>query len=262
MTGELMFIGVGLSKHDISLRAISALKDCDIIFMELYTSVLSDDDIRDIEKMANKRIILLSRKEVEEKDILLREASDKRVAFLVVGDPMFATTHVSLRMEAEKKGIKTKLIPGISVYTVVPGLLGLQHYKFGRTTSLTFPQDNYFPLSPYYVIEENLERGLHTLILLDIDAENGRFMTINEGIDILLEMEERAGDGILNENTLMCGVARAGAEDFKIKAAPAKYLKTYDFGKPPHTLVIPGDLHFIEREALEIFCGYDKISTP
>lgn len=253
MPGELVFIGMGLSRGDLTLKAMDALKKCDSIFCEMYTSILSNYSIEDVEKLIGKKIEILNRRDIEEGDILLKEASQKRVAFLVVGDPMAATTHVSLRIDAEKRGIKTKVINGLSVLTVVPSILGLQHYKFGRTTTLPYPESSYFPLSPYHVIKENLERGLHTLVLLDIDREKERFMTIKEGIEILFQMEEKARDGIIKEDMLICGVARAGSEDCEARIAPAKILKGIDFGEPPHTIVIPGNLHFIEKEALEIF---------
>ena len=32
-------------------------------------------------------------------------------------------------------------------------------------------------------------------------------------------------------------------------------LLSYDFGAPPHSLVIPGRLHFMEAEALITFAG-------
>jgi len=35
-----------------------------------------------------------------------------------------------------------------------------------------------------------------------------------------------------------------------IKADLLGKLINYDFGEPPHTLIVPGKLHFIEAEAL------------
>ncbi len=259
MLGELIFIGAGLSRDDISLKALSAAKSCDIIFAEEYTSRLSDCSMEELETIIGKKINVLRREEVEEEEIPIKHALTKKVAFIVAGDPMTATTHISLRIEAEKKGIKTKVIPGVSIYTAVPSILGLQHYKFGRTTTLVYPEENFFPLSPYYVIKENMERGLHTLVLLDINAEKNRLMTVREAIDILLEMESRAKNGVIKEDSLVCAVARAGAEDFIARAGTMKTLREENLGKPPHTMVIPGELHFTEKEALETLCGYREM---
>jgi len=139
--------------------------------------------------------------------------------------------------------------------TAVPGLLGLQHYKFGRTASLPFPQEGYSPTSPYEIVAENLERGLHTLALLDIDSERGRFMTAGEGIHLLLDMERRVGRGALSGASLMCVVARAGSPDCLVRADAAQELMEEDFGPPLHTLVVPGKLHFMEERALEVLGG-------
>ena len=40
-----------------------------------------------------------------------------------------------------------------------PGLLGLQHYKFGRTTTLVRPEANWSPTSPFDAVAENHARG-------------------------------------------------------------------------------------------------------
>jgi diphthine synthase len=108
------------------------------------------------------------------------------------------------------------------------------------------------------VIKENKERGLHTLVLLDIDREKGRYMTIGEGIDILLKMEEKTKYNLINEDTLICGVARAGSNNPVVRAGTLRIIKNIDFGPPLHTIVIPGNLHFVEERALEVFAGLKR----
>jgi len=252
--GELIFIGLGLyDEKDISLKGLEVAKRCDHLFAEFYTSKLTGTDISKVEKILGKKIKVLERKEVEDGEQILKEAEKGRVGFLTAGDPMAATTHVELRIRAEERGIATRIVHGSSVFTAIPALLGLQHYKFGRTTSLVYPEDKFFPTSPYYVIKENKERGLHTLVLLDIDAEKERFMTIREGIDILLEMENRLKEGVISDDTIVCGVARAGSKKPIIKAGSILEVRDFDFGPPLHTLVVVGKLHFMERKALETF---------
>jgi diphthine synthase len=136
------------------------------------------------------------------------------------------------------------------VATIIPGLLGLQFYKFGRTTTLAYPEGEYFPESPYDVVVENKKLGLHTLVLLDIHAEEERYMTANEGIDILLRIGAKRDDKMYTSSTLTCVVARAGAETPIVAANEAGELLKMDFGAPMHSLVIPGNLHFKESEAL------------
>jgi len=250
--GNITFIGLGLfDEKDISLKGLEKIKDCDKVFAEFYTAKLVGTDIENIEKTIDKPIEVLSREETEKGDKILESAKDNNVVFLTAGDPMTATTHVDLRIRASKKGIETKVIHGSSIVTAVPGLLGLQNYKFGRTTTLAYPEKDYFPTSPYDVIKENKKIGLHTLILLDIQADKKRYMTANEGIEILLKMEEKQGEKLFYEDSVVCVVARAGSSKPDVAAGTLKEMIKRDFGPPLHSLVIPGKLHFMEIEALE-----------
>jgi diphthine synthase len=94
--------------------------------------------------------------------------------------------------------------------------------------------------------------GLHTLVLLDIQAEKNHYMTANEGFNLLVKMEEKLKKHLITDETLACVVARAGAPDQRIIADTLSNLLKIDFGPPLHTIVIPGSLHFMEIEALEL----------
>lgn len=251
-----MFIGLGL--HDekgVTIRGLQEIGAADVVFAEAYTSSLSDGAIDRLAVRTGKQIETLDRVTLEDGRRILDACREKQVALLVAGDPMTATTHVELRLRAIAQGTETKVIHGVSAMTAVPGLLGLQHYKFGRTVTLPLPQEGYSPTSPYELIGENLARGLHTLVLMDIDAENSRFMTANEGMYLLLDMEKRTGLHILSEDTLICVVARAGAPDCTVRAGSVGDMIPLDFGAPLHTIVIPGKLHFMEKDALRILGG-------
>jgi len=251
--GNLTFIGLGLfDEKDITIKGIEEIKNCDKVYAEFYTAKLTGTDIKKIEKIIDKKIKILSRTETEDGNIILSDAKDKKIAFLTCGDPMTATTHVDLRLRAIKMGIKTIVIHGSSIVTAVPGLLGLQNYKFGRTTTLAYPEKNYFPTSPYDVIKENKKVGLHTLVLLDIQADNNKFMTANEGMKLLLSMEEKQKEKLFENDSIVCVVARAGSKESITKAGSIKDLIKENFGPPLHSLVIPGDLHFMEIEALQL----------
>ena len=256
---EITFIGLGLNDDtDISLKGINEIKKCDRVYAEFYTAKLFGTNIKNIEKQINKEIIILNREEVEKGDVIIDDAMNNHIVFLSCGDSMAATTHLDLRLRAIDKGIKTNIIHGSSIFTAVPGLLGLQNYKFGRTTTIAYPDDEYFPMSPYNIIKKNMEIGLHTLVLLDIQVDKNRYMTANEAIDIFEKYESKIGGGVLNDKTLICVVARAGSSNPILKANYLKNLKNEDFGTPLHTLVIPGNLHFLEIEALEKIADLPK----
>ncbi len=258
--GSLSFVGLGLYDDEgVTVRGLREIESANVIFAEDYTSTLSEGSIQKLEKKIRKSIVMLDRAGVEDGKTVLDACKEGRVALLIAGDPMTATTHIDLRLRAEELGIKTKVIHGSSVLTAVPGILGLQHYKFGRTTTVPFPREGYSPTSPLEVIADNLSRGLHTLVLLDIDAENERFMTANEGIHILLDMDKRMGKGLMTPETLVCVVGRAGSNDSTVRAGRIGDLVGEDFGPPLHTMVVPGKLHFMEEEALVALAGLKSV---
>lgn len=256
----LTFIGLGLyDELDISVKGLEAVTSADRIYAEFYTSRLMGTTARRLEEFYGKEIHLLSRTEVEVEPLWLEEARDRDVAFLVGGDAMVSTTHLDLRLRAEKMGIKTRLIHSSSIVTAVSGLCGLQNYRFGRSTTIPFPYTSrgkrIIPETPYMVLQENLGRNLHTMLFLDIQREPAeRYMTVNEGAALLLEMEGAAEEK-LPPKTVGIGIARAGSDDATVRADLLARLTDYDFGGPLHILIVPARLHFMEAEALKILAA-------
>ncbi|MEM3572017.1 MAG: diphthine synthase [Candidatus Bathyarchaeia archaeon] len=252
----LTFVGLGLqNKYGITLKGLNEARKADIVFAEFYTSIMPGFKVKDFEKLIKKPIKILNRKEVEEKaeGIILKPAKNKHVVFLVPGDPMVATTHVDLRLRAEKAGIKTKIIHGVSIISAIPGITGLQSYKFGRTITMPTLNGKEPYISPYEYILKNLSIGLHSLILLDIDLERKKYLKIHEALKQLLSIEEKLKKRIINEEGLVIGIARAGSKNSIVKADEIKNLLNYDFGNPPYSLVFPASLHFMEIDALTVF---------
>jgi diphthine synthase len=250
---ELVFIGLGLyDEKDISLRGLEELKEADTVFAEFYTSLMPGLSIRKLEEMAGKAVKVVSRRVLEEEEgkQILEEAEKGKVVFLVPGDPLIATTHVDLRISAEKHGIRTRVIHGASVVSAVRGISGLQNYKYGKAVTIPFSEQGFVSETPYRVISENRERGLHTMCYLDIKTEEKRYLTIKEALQTLLELEKQKKKQVITPRTLVIGVARAGSYQPVVKAGYIKEVINYDFGAPPHTLIFPGKLHFMEAEAL------------
>ena len=168
---------------------------------------------------------------------------------------MLATTHVDLRIQAAEAGIPVRVFHGVSIFSGCPTSLGLQPYKFGRTVTLPFLEPNYHPKSPYDHIMENKARGLHTMILLDIRADELRYMTAHQAIEWLLEGERKWGEGLIGDKTLLCVASKVGSPEEKVFAGYPKDLLAMDVGEPLQTLVLPGNLHFMEAFALVRFAG-------
>jgi diphthine synthase len=253
---ELVFIGLGLNdEKGISINGLEETKTADYVFMELYTSLMPDFSLQRFETLCGKKVQAVSRRELEEENgILILEAAKKgKAVFLVPGDPFIATTHVTLRIDAEKHGIKTRIIHGASIISAIVSLSGLHNYKFGKTVTVPFPEN--FSETPYTVIAQNKKLGLHTLCLLDLKASEKRFLSINQAIAMLLEVEQKKRNDVIIANTAAVGVARAGSNNPALKADYVKDLANYDFGEPPYSLIFPGDLHFMEIESLIALAG-------
>ena len=109
------------------------------------------------------------RPEVEDPSELLNLAKENLVALLIVGDPLQATTHVDLQLQAIEAGIECRVFHGISITTLVTGSVGLSNYRFGRQTTITYPYGGWVATSPLEVIAVNLHQNQHTLALLDLD---------------------------------------------------------------------------------------------
>lgn len=247
----LTFVGLGLyDKEDISEKGLALIRNADQVFLECYTSRLMGATLSDLEQFYQKPVRPLGREDVEQHpDELLDCASRGNVVFLCAGDPMVSTTHADLRMRAEKRGIPTAIIHAASIASAVCGLSGLQNYRFGKACSLPFPQKNWSPTSPIDVIKENLERNLHTLVYLDI--QNDRYMTVGEAVGFLEILAEQTGFSI----PLYVGIARAGSSAPVVMAGTAEKIRAEAFGPPLHIVIVPAELHEMERECLEMFAG-------
>lgn len=248
----LTFVGTGVwEETDISLKGLEELRGSEVIFAEQYTSETEEGTIGRLEKLAGKPITVLTREEVEDGKIILAEASHRRVALVVAGDPMISTTHISLKLDASKRKIPVRIIHSSSILSAAISESGLHTYKFGRPATLPFWSEKYKPTSTYDAISENLARGLHTMLFLDL--KDGRRMTAHEAIDLLLEIERAKKGKIILPKTKLLVLSRVGSEAQKLSYGEiAKLRKLRDLGATPFIIIIPGKLHFTEEEALLI----------
>ncbi len=149
------------------------------------------------------------------------------------------------------------------------GSTGLQLYNFGQTVSMVFFTESWKPSSFYDRVKENVEIGLHTLILLDIKVkeqslenmargrkiyEPPRYMTVAQCAQQMLETEGERKEGVYSEDSLAVGVARVGANDQKMAAGTLKELCGLDLGPPLHSLVLLGKrTHELEKDFIKAF---------
>jgi len=171
---------------------------------------------------------------------------------------MISTTHTDLRMRAADRGIDTRVIHGVTAQSAASSLTGLQNYRFGKAVTLPFPYahgGNGVPKSVIEAVGANQERGLHTLVYLDIkvgtgptgpDPDHEEYMTADYAAG-LLAAEWPDALGVV--------VARAGSPEPVVAADSLSALADREFGDPLHMLLIPGDLHHVEAEALVGLAG-------
>merc|ERR1712061_217543 len=144
------------------------------------------------------------------------------VSFLVVGDPLCATTHTDLWLRARERGVEVHVVHNASVMNAIAAC-GLQLYRFGETVSVPFWTDDWRPDSFYDKVAANLKMGLHTLCLLDIKVkeqtvenlmrgrkvyEPPRFMTVAQALEQLREVEQDKKEGVASDDSLVMGLAR------------------------------------------------------
>ncbi|HDI02570.1 MAG TPA: diphthine synthase [Candidatus Aenigmarchaeota archaeon] len=240
----LYLIGLGLyDEKDMTLRGLEAAKSCDKLYIERYTSAWHG--LENLKVKLGKEIVEVRRKDLEEEQgKILEEAKSKVVGILVPGDPLVATTHIDILIQARKMGIKTSVVHAPSIYSAV-GETGLFIYKFGKTTTIPFPEKGYEPQSPYDAIKENKERGLHTLCLLDIKE---RPMTPREALEYLLKIEEKRREKVITpgDKVIVFAVRERGSVTYDT----VENLMKREFPTPA-VIIIPGKLHSMEEEALK-----------
>ncbi|MCX6770160.1 MAG: diphthine synthase [Candidatus Micrarchaeota archaeon] len=251
--GSLALVGIGTAdERGISLSGLEQLRHSDAVFAESYTNLMPQGTLERLEKLCGKKIELLSREQVEGEKRLLEACEGKDVSLVVAGDPMIATTHVSLLISAKRKGIATGIVHAASILSAAIGESGLQAYKFGKIVTLAYWRENYRPMAAYEVIGENLARGLHTLLLLDIDEKLGP-MSPKIAAETLVGMEETGGKKLLLPQTKLVLLAGIGWETPVRKYRALGELPEFKMkGCGPAVLIVPGKLHFVEEEYLEL----------
>ena len=251
----LTFVGLGLyDERSLTIEARDALQAADRVFAEWYTSRLVGADISTLERAHGLDVEVRDRAGVErDPEPILAAAETGDVAFVTAGDTMISTTHADLRLRAIDRGIDTRVVHGVTVQSAASSLTGLQNYRFGKAVTLPFPYAHGggdVPGSVIETVEANRDRGLHTLVYLDIkvgtgprgpDPDHEAYMRASHAAE---RLAEPVGD------RLGVVVARAGAPDPVVAADRLSALAARDFGDPLHTLVLPGDLHHVEADAL------------
>lgn len=281
----LALIGTGVGDpNSMPVKGVELATACERRYLEGYTSMLGPDGMDALVEMVGE-VEILRRGAIEHPADLLEEAKLGKVALLVVGDPLQATTHIDLILRCQMEGVPTEVVHAASITTVISGGLGLQNYRFGRQVTIAFPVGDYLPTSPLEMLCENRWLGLHSLVLFDLDPtgmgeEAPTPMTPSQAVDVLEKMaqkllldlpvhllpesstNEEDGRRLLHRTAVTECLSSPISEWFGIMCsdlgtsmqrtrrgvlADLAGLK----GGTIHCLVIPGKMHSLEVEAVE-----------
>ncbi len=249
----LWLVGAGINGYrGLSLAALDVLKRCDVVYVERFTSALSDSDLQGMDSLLGREVKPVQRWFVEDGREILEAAKSKEVALVTYGDPLIATTHSELRARAAKNSVKTGVLHSASGIASIIGETGLHVYKFGRmVTMMSEPQS---AISVYNTVFDNLLSGNHTLILTEYSLDENRkepfFLDPSSVLKMLLEVERDQRHQIFSDDTFAVVASRVGMDDQKLVSGKVKSLVQAGFGAGPHSVIITGALHFTEADAL------------
>lgn len=264
MTGFAL-IGLGPGRlESMTLEAVEVAKNADVRLYEAYTALWPEDELSKLEGLIGP-IERIMRPAVERPEDLFERAQSQSIAILVVGDPMQATTHIDFQLRAQKAGLPVRVIHGISVTTLVPGSTGLSDYKFGRSTTLTYPYGDWIVTSPLEVMLKNQAQGLHTLVLFDLDPTGAgtgdqRPMQPIDAFASIEKMAQKLGESGIDETlkeqlaslfdsmcVLCCDL---GTNDAFMKTTSINNLKTQSGGRL-NCMVFLANTSEMEQEAID-----------
>ena len=249
----LWFVGIGINGHrGLSIEALDVLRKCDIVYIERFTGALTEVDLQGLNSLLEVPTKPVQRWFVEDGRDLLETARTKDVALVTYGDPLIATTHSELRSRAAKNSIKTAILHSASGIASIIGESGLHVYKFGRM--VTMMSELHSAVTVYNTIFQNLLAGSHTLILTEYshndESKEPFFLNPSSVFKMLLDAERVHKHEIFSDGTFAVVASRVGMQDQKMISGKVQSLLKVEFGIGPHSVIIPGALHFTETQAL------------
>ena len=255
----LWFVGLGISGiSELSDNTISVIKNADTVYLESFTSPISETEKEQLANMCDGEFKIAKRWLVEDGNEILENAKKREVVLISYGDPYIATTHLELKTRAVTDKIETKTIHSSSIVSSLIGEIGLQYYKVGKI--LTIMNDPKSMITPYSTISNNLLSKMHSVILLEYNEDKSFFLAPQDALSLLLDAEKIQNRKIISLDTFAIIASRIGKSDQSITSGKISNLIKKEFGNPPHTIIIPGSLHFTESNAVKIVT--DCIDEP
>jgi diphthine synthase len=245
------------------------LRNSDIVYVERFTGFVSDEFVEELSSKLqntsvsrstnNFKIKFIKRWFIEDGKEILENARNSNVCILIYGDPLIATTYTELLVRAKKQSIDFKVIHSSSGILSLIGESGLQPYKFGKM--VTMMDDPMSAITVYDTIFENMCLGLHTLILTEYNNDDGKndfqsssnpfFLCPRRVIELLLEREKEMK--LLNFSIQSYGMiaSKIGHKESTFNSGKMQSLLKLKYEGGPHSIIIPGRLHFTELDSIK-----------
>lgn len=254
----LAFVGLGVQGVlGAPVGGIRYLRSCDTIYADMYTSPWQDGMLDELRTEVGKPIVKAPRIMIEDGRKILQEAKSQCVGFVTVGDPLLATTHIIIKERAKEMGIPVKIFYSSSIVNVIFGETGLHIYKLGKVITAV-KNDRSVEDSLYPEVKDNLIRKRHTLVLLEYDPDTQAHIKPDELLQKFKQMEMNYKLGVFGEERLIIVASRLGWPNQSITVGFLNELMNKDFGPPPHSVIIPSELHYTEADALSSLTNVRK----
>jgi diphthine synthase len=246
----LWFLGLGISGiSELSSSTLDVIKNAEIVYLESFTSPISETEKEELKNISNGEFKIAKRWMVEDGNEILENATNKETVLISYGDPYIATTHLELKTRAIRDGILTKTIHSSSIVSSLIGEVGLHYYKVGKV--LTIMNDPKSMITPYNTIFDNLVSKTHSVILLEYNEDKSFFLDPKEALSLLLDAEKTHKRKVISKETFVIVASRIGKNNQKIISGFISNLIKEEFGESPHSIIIPGRLHFTESDAIK-----------
>ncbi|MDE1810524.1 MAG: diphthine synthase [Candidatus Micrarchaeota archaeon] len=247
----LFLVGTGLARKDISYNAIEICKNCEL-FVDRYTSYIDQEKLDFLAEIIGRRILELSRSDLEEDARqLVERARTADVAVLMGGDPLIATTHKILFIQAKLLGVRVGILHASSITSAMIGESGLDFYRFGSICTISRWSDKYKPTSFYETIQRNMEANLHSLVLLDYDRDAATSLDLKDAIQILEAAEAKHKKGIITTGTQMFVMHNVSMEGEKKILTTLADAEGISFKSGATAIIIPARMSDVEKEIVD-----------
>lgn len=243
----LHIVGLGITDDSLPHNLEDIIRKADMVYLETFTS--PDINTSRIRRICPK-LQMVPRWMVEDGRRILEESEKKDVVLVSYGDPLVATTHTELRVRAVQRGIPVNVVHGPSAITTLVGECGLHHYMMGRMA--TIMSEDALLETPYMVSYRNAVLGNHTLLLLEYNQDADFFLKANAALKKLSDAEKRYRRGVFTPDRYCIVACGIGTKKQLVVSGKVSNLEEYDFGKPPHSIILAGRLHFTECDAIQV----------